>query len=148
MADQRFKMDTVLVDPTTPTQQAAIDASGRLSVSLAASSATVTVDSELSAASSLTDAFSNPSAGGVAAFGMVWNGTNWDRLGGTTTGAFVQGNVAADTAVSARPLLNGGRASSAVPTAMSADGDAVQLWVDRSGGTVVNGRDAHDAALD
>ena len=148
MADVRVIPNVVLSDPTTPTQIAAVDASGRLSVSLTASSATVTVDSELSVAAALADGASNPTAGGVGAFLMLWNGATWDRGPGTTAGAFVQGNVAADTAVSARPLLGGGRASSAVPTAMSGDADAVHLWLDRSGGTIVNGRDVHDAALD
>lgn len=57
------------------------------------------------------------------------------------------GDVAQDAAIAGNPLPSGGRASSAVPTAMSADGDSVYRWLDRSGGTVINGRDAHDAAL-
>lgn len=60
----------------------------------------------------------------------------------------VIGGAAQDAVIAGNPLQMGGRASSAVPTAMSADGDAVYPWLDRSGGHIVNGRDAHDAALD
>jgi hypothetical protein len=139
----------VLSDGTTLSQLAAVDASGRLSVNLTASSATVTVDSELPAAAALADGAANPTAPAVGAFGMLWNSATWDRQPGNAAGgAFVQGNLAADAPITARPLPGGGRASSAVPTAMSGDGDAVHVWLDRSGGTIVNGRDAHDAALD
>jgi len=54
--------------------QVAIDVSG----------ATVTVDSELPAAAILTDNFANPTAPGVGAFGMVWDGATWDRAPGTS----------------------------------------------------------------
>lgn len=43
------------------------------------------------------------------------------------------GPVAQDAAVSGNPVLVGVRASTATPTAMSADGDAVHLWADRRG---------------
>lgn len=43
------------------------------------------------------------------------------------------GPVAQDAAVSGNPVLVGVRASTAAPTAMSADGDAVHLWADRRG---------------
>src|ERR1043166_7404353 len=45
----------------------------------------------------------------------------------------VQGEVAADAPVAGNPVLTGGRASLAVPSAMSADGDAVYAWLDRVG---------------
>lgn len=51
--------------------------------------------------------------------------------------AEVQGDAAQDAAVSGNPVLMGGRASTAHPTAMSADGDAVDLWATRSGSPVV-----------
>ena len=51
--------------------------------------------------------------------------------------AEVQGDAAQDAAVSGNPVLIGGRASTAVPTAMSADGDAVDLWANRQGASVV-----------
>lgn len=148
MADVRVAPNVVLSDGTTLSQLAAVDASGRLSVSLTASSATVTVDSELPAAAALADGAANPTAPATGAFGMLWNSATWDRAGGTTTGAFVQGNIAADGVLSARPLPGGGRASFAIPAQVSADLDAVYLWLDRSGGTVINSRDAHDAAID
>jgi hypothetical protein len=63
----------------------------------------------------------------------VFNGTTWDRQRGNTIGTNVQGSVASDAPVDANPLLNGGRASTPTPTAVSADGDAVALWVTREG---------------
>lgn len=47
---------------------------------------TVTVDSELSVAAALSDAFANPTAGGVGAFAMGYNGATWDRLRVANTG--------------------------------------------------------------
>jgi hypothetical protein len=79
MADVRYKNDTVLVDPTTPTQQLAISAGGAASVNLTASSATVTVDSELPAAAALADAAANPTTPTIGAGNLVFNGTTWDR---------------------------------------------------------------------
>jgi hypothetical protein len=86
--------------------------------------------------------------------------------GGTTFisagSIFVSGAVAADAALVGNPILNGGRASAVVPTAVSADGDVVNLWLSRNGavmttntggtvqlagGTVnVSGAVAHDSA--
>lgn len=51
---------------------------------------------------------------------------------GTNTNEVV-GDVAQDAAVAGNPLLIGGRASSAAPTDMSADGDAVYLWTTLKG---------------
>jgi hypothetical protein len=45
---------------------------------------TVTVDTELGAAAALTDNFANPTAPSVGAFGMLWDGTAWDRAPGTS----------------------------------------------------------------
>ena len=45
---------------------------------------TVTVDTELPAAAALADAVANPTVPGVGGFGMVWNGTTWDRAPGST----------------------------------------------------------------
>lgn len=70
-----------------------------------------------------------------------------------------QGTAASDAAVVGNPLFMGGRASTATPTAVSADGDAVGLWLLRTGAAAVNLRKAdgteltpatdytHDAAL-
>ncbi len=80
MADVRVLPDVKISDATTPSQQVAVDASGRLSVNLTASSATVTVDSELPAASALSsDAVANPTTSTIAAHNYTSNGTNWDR---------------------------------------------------------------------
>lgn len=80
MADVRVLPDVKISDATTPSQQVAVDASGRLSVNMTASSATVTVDSELPAASALSsDAVANPTTSTIAAHNYTYNGTNWDR---------------------------------------------------------------------
>lgn len=150
MADARVVENVVISDPTTPSQIAAVDSSGRLSVALAASAATVTVDTELPAAAALADNASNPTAPAVGAFGMVFDGATWDRMPGNSAGGvFAQGNVASDAAVSGNPLLGGGRASTAVPSAVSADGDAVALWLNRLGAQkVVLVDDAGDSVMD
>jgi hypothetical protein len=43
------------------------------------------VDTELPAAASLTDDFANPTAPGVGAFLMLWDGATWDRAPGDDT---------------------------------------------------------------
>ena len=55
--------------------QGALDVSG----------ATVTVDSELPSAVSLADNTADPTAPAVGAFGMVYDGTNWDKMRGDET---------------------------------------------------------------
>jgi hypothetical protein len=57
------------------------------------------------------------------------------------------GDVAQDAAVAGNPVLVGGRASTATPTAMSADGDSVYQWLTRTGATVVSGDLVDDAAF-
>jgi hypothetical protein len=52
---------------------------------------------------------------------------------GVNGGVAVGGLVAADAAAAGNPILNGGRASTALPSAMSADGDLVSMWADRHG---------------
>lgn len=44
--------------------------------------------------------------------------------------------VARDAVVSTNPVTVGGRASTAVPGAVSADGDSVDVWLDRNGATI------------
>lgn len=92
----------------------------------------------------IRDAAGNERGANVTAGGAV----NVVLASGTTTNVEVIGDVASDVAVTANPVTVGGRASTSTPTAVNADGDAVNLWLDRSGGVVVNGRDAHDAAPD
>lgn len=65
---------------------------------------------------------------------------------GTNTNEVV-GDVAQDAAVAGNPLLVGGRASTATPTAMSADGDSVYQWLTREGATVTAGNLVDDAAF-
>lgn len=50
----------------------------------------------------------------------------------------VQGGSVQDTAIGTNPVLMGGNASTATPSAMSADGDAVFAWFDRNGRLHVN----------
>lgn len=48
-------------------------------------SGTVTADTELPAAAALADNTANPTVPGVGAFGMVYDGSTWDRLPGNST---------------------------------------------------------------
>jgi len=82
MPDVRVAPNVVISDGTTLSQLLAIDASGRASVSLTASSATVTVDSELPTAAALADGFANPTAPSIGAMNSIWNGATWDRVRG------------------------------------------------------------------
>lgn len=92
------------------------------------------VDTELPTAAALADNASNPTAPAVGAFGMVWDGSTWDRQPGNSAGGtFVQGPAAHDAAVAGSPQLMGGFAKTAAPTNVSADGDAVWAWFDRAG---------------
>jgi hypothetical protein len=63
----------------------------------------------------------------------------------------VQGNAAHDAAASSfgNPFLTAGRASDAVPSAVSADGDISYTWLDRRGATMARLVDsAGDSAMD
>jgi hypothetical protein len=71
---------------------------------------------------------------GVLNFG--YNGSSWDRFRttpGFTGGQAVGGSTAADAALAIAPITVGGRASNAIPTAMSADGDVVDARFTRTG---------------
>ena len=59
----------------------------------------------------------------------------------------VVGDVAQDAAVAGNPVLTGDRASTAIPTAMSADGDSVYQWADRNGARVIKNRPSATATL-
>ena len=65
----------------------------------------------------------------------------------TATPSGVALGVAEDAAISGNALRIGGRASTATPTAMSADNDIVSPWFDRSGAQVNTGYVAEDGAL-
>lgn len=65
---------------------------------------------------------------------------------GTNTNEVV-GDVAQDAAIAGNPLSMGLRASTATPTAMSADGDSVYGWSDRNGAQMIRARPAATATL-
>lgn len=67
----------------------------------------------------------------------IWSGSAWVELQGGAGGAFIQGFAASDAAVASNPVIIGARASDAVVTPVSADGDAVALWVSRRGALMV-----------
>jgi hypothetical protein len=66
----------------------------------------------------------------VNAFAMVYNGTSWDRLGGSSNGVYVQGSVADDTVDAGNPLKIGMRALSGALSAVSATGDRADVISD------------------
>lgn len=49
-------------------------------------------------------------------YGAVFNGTTWDRMYGTTAGAYAQGNVASAASDSGNPVKVGGRYNTTLPT--------------------------------
>lgn len=86
--------------------------------------------------------FSTPTSTTTAPIGAacyINNGTNWDRLrGDTTAGVWAQGPSASGSTVAGNPILNGGRAATANPTAV-ADGQAVRAMYDKLGKAVAVG---------
>lgn len=60
------------------------DAANGIDVDVTRVTGTVTVDSELPTAAALADNASNPTVPAVGAFGMVWDGSTWDRQAGTS----------------------------------------------------------------
>jgi hypothetical protein len=135
--DSKRAQVAVIEDATTRGQRMAVDASGRISVLAITNS--VTVDSELPTVETPADNLTNATqAPRVNALGYVFDGSTWDRFPGNSAGgAFMQGNVASDLAVTANPLLDGGRASAAAPADVSADGDAVASWHLRNGAQAI-----------
>lgn len=73
-------------------------------------------------------------------------------LGATQSGTWsvnAAGPTAADAPLTGNPVTVGARASDATPTAMSADGDVVNLWADRRGALKVSLVDtAGDSVMD
>jgi hypothetical protein len=69
----------------------------------------------------------------VQAFGVLFNGTSWDRMRGDTTGLYVQGHLAHDAVDAGNPIKIGGRGRNALPTAASANNDRVDAWFDLYG---------------
>jgi len=100
-------------------------------------SGTPTVDTELPAAAVLADAAANPTAPAVDSRSSVFNGTTWDRLRGTPSGAQVQGPVAHDAVVAGNPLPLGAQARTTFLAAV-ASGDLVSLIADKLGRLLVS----------
>lgn len=68
---------------------------------------------------------------------LTVDGTVTANQGSAGTAWEVVGDVAADVGVPGNPVAVGGRASDAVPTEVSADGDSVYQWLLRNGATMV-----------
>jgi len=66
------------------------------------------------------------------------DGTVTANQGSAGTAWEVVGDVASDAAVPGNPVTVGGRASTAIPTAVSADGDSVYNWLSRNGLQIVS----------
>lgn len=78
-------------------------------------SGTVTVDTELPNAAALADNASNPTAPAVGAFGMVWDGSTWDRQPGTSAdGTLVNLGANNDVTVTGTVTANAGTGTFAV----------------------------------
>lgn len=91
----------------------------------------------------------NVSADGDAVnawFDLAGRQAVWDGASSLTVDA--TGAAAHDAAASGAPVLMGGYAKATAPTAVSADGDAVNAWFTTTGeqNVVVRGAAAHDAA--
>jgi hypothetical protein len=107
------------------------DIANGLDVDVTRVSGTVTVDSELPAAAALADAAANPTVPAVASFGLIWNGTTWDRAPGTTRGRWIEGAVASGSADSGNPNKVGGKVNTTAPTFV--DGNRADLQLSTRG---------------
>lgn len=100
----------------------------------ATQSGTWTADTELPAAGALADSAANPTAPASASFGLVWNGTTWDRQPGTAAAGTLS-----DTEMPAAAALATGMANPTAP----AIGAFPMLWNgttwDRMGGSTSAG---------
>lgn len=76
-------------------------------------------------------------ATGTALDVNIASGTTTPPTGASSTQ--VQGTAATDAPVVGSPVQAGGRASSAVPSSVSTDGDAAPLWLTTGGATVIGG---------
>lgn len=103
-------------------------------VAVASDSAITVNTNSLAGADAKSNTVTN--IGNVFDYPSVYNGATWDRMRGDTLGTWVEGNVAIDAPATANPMLMGGRASSAIPTGISANGDAQALWLNVNGAAV------------
>jgi hypothetical protein len=83
----------------------------------------------------------------VNSSGRVYTDAAVSSLPASTNTIEVVGDAAADAAVAGNPLYAGARASTATPSAVSGDGDAVGLWATREGALVTVGAIVDDAAF-
>lgn len=111
----------VFCDPTTPSQCAAVDSSGRLTSII------------IGAASNNADgvATSSDNTKGIN-YNYIWNGATWDRTPGTAAnGQNIQGSVASGVADSGNPVKTGCVFNSTLPTI--ANGQRADCQADASG---------------
>ena len=92
------------------------------------------------AASAMGDNMSNASlVPRMGSYLALFDGTTWDRWRGDSVGgAFLQGPVAHDSPAAGNPVIAGGVARSAIPTAVTA-ADAVHPYFDDEGRQVCRG---------
>lgn len=87
ISGSEMQVDVVTM-PTVTVQATNLDVRDLTSVSdsvAAVQSGSWTVDTELPTAAALAENASNPTAPAVGAFGMVWDGSGWDRTPGNST---------------------------------------------------------------
>ncbi len=125
----RRDADTTLVDTTNEIAPLQVDANGRLKVE-AFSGETLPISGSVSVTGALPAGDNN--VGNVDIVTMP----NVTLAAGTNTNEVV-GDVAENSAIAGNPVAIGLRASTAVPAAMSADGNAVYMWGNRSGAPIV-----------
>lgn len=124
--------------------QPVVIASNQTAVPVSLTSTTITgaVDTELPAAAALADNAANPTAPAVGAFGMVWDGSTWDRLPGSSTdGALV--NMGANNDVT----ITGGTITANLGTIGGAATEAKQDTANTSLASLVTQTDGVEASL-
>lgn len=111
------------------------DTTNGLDVDVTRVQGTVTVDSELPAAASLTDATANPSTTTVGTAGLLYNGTTWDRQRSATAA----GDASAATGMGAGVayLYNGSTFDR--QRSVAGAGDTTNVGVQASGKYLFNG---------
>lgn len=152
VAAVRRDADTTLVDTTNELSPLHVDANGRLKVE-AFSGETLpvsgTVTANLAAGTNnigdvdiLSIAAGDNNIGNVDVVSLPALVAGTANIGDvdvlTMPVTEIVGDVAADAAVPSNPVIIGGRASTAQPTAVSADGDSVNLWTNRKGSPIVS----------
>jgi hypothetical protein len=103
------------------------------------------VDGTLDATTAI--AAGNGTNGGALRVTVASDSTGQIALAAGTNTNEIVGDVAEDAAIAGNPVRIGGRASTAMPTAMSADGDIVSPWLSREGMAVVTFNRTRTAAL-